>query len=298
VAREEPAPPPPAADDELDLVATLPGETPLAERGGEEAAAEADAAGAGEIAPLEGLEPTYAGDRWATPEPSAPDELPLLGNDFESPPEREARDAPEPDDDLPLLSPDPRGIVPAEPEAVGDEEVEVEEVEVEEVKVEEVKVEEVKVEEVKVEEVKVEGLEVQERISVGPGEVDESDAATQYDLGIAFKEMGLWEEAVTQLERALAAGSNPVATLEVIGECCVESGEHERAREVLERAVHLPGTPAADLVGAYYWLGRAQEAGGAVEPARESYGRVLAIDPAFRDAAGRLEGLAAPGAGF
>jgi tetratricopeptide (TPR) repeat protein len=126
---------------------------------------------------------------------------------------------------------------------------------------------------------------------VGGSAIEEGDAASHYDLGIAFKEMGLWDDAIAQLQQALRAGSNPVATLELIGECCVESGDYEQAREMLERAVSLPGTPEADLVAALYWLARSQEAIGAVEPARESYRRVLSIDAGFRDAAARSEGL-------
>ena len=43
--------------------------------------------------------------------------------------------------------------------------------------------------------------------------------------------------------------------------------------------------------GVHYWLGRAHEALGAAAPARESYARVVAVDPAFRDVADRLGAL-------
>ena len=121
--------------------------------------------------------------------------------------------------------------------------------------------------------------------------LDASDSASHYDLGLAFKEMGLWDDAITQLQRAMRAGSNPLGTLEVLGECYVEKGEHDKAARMLDRAVQLPGTQEADLIGVYYWLGRSREGLGDASAARESYQHVTSTDPRFRDAAERLEAL-------
>ncbi|MBW3628203.1 MAG: tetratricopeptide repeat protein, partial [Gemmatimonadetes bacterium] len=123
--------------------------------------------------------------------------------------------------------------------------------------------------------------------------IDAADSASHYDLGIAFKEMGLWDDAITQLQRALRAGSNPLATMEMLGECYGEKKEYELAARILERAAALPGASPADLAGVHYWLGRAHEALGAVGLARESYERVSAVDRRFRDVADRLEAFGA-----
>jgi tetratricopeptide (TPR) repeat protein len=129
-----------------------------------------------------------------------------------------------------------------------------------------------------------------EQITAG---IDAADSSSHYDLGIAFKEMGLWDDAVTQLQRALRAGSAPLGTLEVLGECYYQKGDHELAARMLDRAAQLPGRSESELAGVQYWLGRAHEALGASGAARESYLRVVAVDPDFRDAATRLDGLGA-----
>jgi tetratricopeptide (TPR) repeat protein len=117
------------------------------------------------------------------------------------------------------------------------------------------------------------------------------DSSSHYDLGLAFKEMGLFDDAIAQLQHALRAGSNPVATLEVLGECFIEKGEHSLAVRVLSRAVRIPEAAESDLVGVLYWLGRTEEVLERPDEARGFYERVIAVDIGFRDAAERLESL-------
>lgn len=117
------------------------------------------------------------------------------------------------------------------------------------------------------------------------------DSSSHYDLGVAYKEMGLLDDAIGHLQLALRAGSNPVATLEVIGECFVEKGEPSLAKRVLERAARIDGATDADLIGVLYWLGRCEEEMSNGEEARGYYEKVIAVEISFRDAASRLERL-------
>jgi tetratricopeptide (TPR) repeat protein len=117
------------------------------------------------------------------------------------------------------------------------------------------------------------------------------DSSSHYDLGVAFKEMGLLDEAIAQFQVALQGGANPLATLESLGECFVEKGQFTLASRVLERALRLPGASEADLLGVYYLLARCEEANGQYERARELIERVLAVDIQFRDGVARLKAL-------
>lgn len=117
------------------------------------------------------------------------------------------------------------------------------------------------------------------------------DSSSNYDLGLAFKDMGLLDEAIAQFQIALRGGANPLATLEVLGECFVEKGQHSLAARVLERALRLPETPELDLIGVFYWSARCDEALGDAARAREFYERVLALDFRFRDAAVRMDAI-------
>lgn len=125
--------------------------------------------------------------------------------------------------------------------------------------------------------------------------IDPEDAASHYDLGLAFKEMGLLDDAVAQLQIALRGGANPLATLEVLGECFLEKGEHSLAMRVLGRAADLRGASDLDLVGVHYLLGRCGELLDRPADAVAAYERVVAVDIGFRDATRRLEALRSGG---
>ena len=119
--------------------------------------------------------------------------------------------------------------------------------------------------------------------------LDPKDAASHYDLGLAFKEMGLLDDAIVHLQSGLRGGANPLATLEVLGECFVMKGQVSLAARVFDRATRLDGVADTDLVGVLYGLARCQEQLGQMEEARATLERVVAVDLSFRDAAGRLQ---------
>lgn len=123
--------------------------------------------------------------------------------------------------------------------------------------------------------------------------IEVEDSASHYDLGVAFKEMGLLDEAIAEFQVALRGGSNPLATLEMLGQCFVEKGQLAVAARVLDRALRITGAAEGELIGVLYQLGRTEEEMGHPDAALDYFERVLAIDIRFRDAVRRAEGLRA-----
>lgn len=123
--------------------------------------------------------------------------------------------------------------------------------------------------------------------------IEVEDSTSHYDLGLAFKEMGLLDEAIAEFQVALRGGANPLATLELLGQCFVEKGQYAVAVRVLDRALKLPGAGDGELVGVLYNLARAEEALGRTAQAIELYERVLSFDIRFRDTQARIEALRA-----
>lgn len=121
--------------------------------------------------------------------------------------------------------------------------------------------------------------------------IEAEDSGSHYDLGLAFKEMGLLDEAIAEFQVALRGGANPLATLELLGQCFVEKGQYAVAGRVLDRALRITGSTDSELIGVLYQLGRTEEAMGRSDTARDFYERVLSIDIRFRDAARRAEAL-------
>ncbi len=122
--------------------------------------------------------------------------------------------------------------------------------------------------------------------------IDEADFESHYDLGVAFKEMGLVDEAIAELQKALRAPEGRLRSSEALGVCFIEKGAHGVAESILRRSLELPAAGDQERVGILYWLGRALEALGKKAEARDLYGRVFAVDIRFMDVGERTKALA------
>jgi tetratricopeptide (TPR) repeat protein len=121
--------------------------------------------------------------------------------------------------------------------------------------------------------------------------LDSSDVRAHYDLGTAYKEMGLLDEAISSFQAALRASADHLPTYEVMGQTFIEMGKPEAAVRSLERAVESANTVEDELVGIYYYLGRAYEELNNRASAVEFYDRVFALDINFADVTERLREL-------
>ncbi len=113
------------------------------------------------------------------------------------------------------------------------------------------------------------------------------DHQAHYDLGIAFKEMGLLDEAISEFQKALRAPEVRLRTSEALGEVFFDQGRPAVAEAVL-RGVETGAEGDAQKIGVLYWLGRALDAQGKHREAIGYYQRIVAVDVAFRDASDRL----------
>jgi len=121
--------------------------------------------------------------------------------------------------------------------------------------------------------------------------IDAGDVRAHYDLGTAYKEMGLLEEAVGAFQAALRASSEHLPTYELMGQTFMEMGEPEAAVKTLQRALQVEAGVEDEFVGIYYYLGRAYEALNKKESAIEYYDRVFSLDINFADVTERLREL-------
>jgi tetratricopeptide (TPR) repeat protein len=122
--------------------------------------------------------------------------------------------------------------------------------------------------------------------------IEETDFQSHYDLGVAFKEMGLLDEAIAEFQKALRAPDGKLRTSESLGVCFFEKGASVVAESILRRALELPSSGDQERLGILYWLGRALEEQGKQTEARELYGRVFAVDIRFMDVGARVKALA------
>ena len=122
--------------------------------------------------------------------------------------------------------------------------------------------------------------------------VEEEDWEAHYDLGIAFKEMGLLDEAIAELQKALRSPEGRLKSGEALGLCFFEKGQYAVAATVLRRAIETDSVGDEQKIGLLYWLARCEEERGKSAQALEYYQRVFALDINFQDVGDRVKSLA------
>ena len=126
--------------------------------------------------------------------------------------------------------------------------------------------------------------------------VEEGDFESHYDLGVAYKEMGLLDEAIAEFQKALRAPEGRLRSSEALGMCFFEKGQFAVAETILRRGLEMQGASDADRIGLLYWTGRALEEQGKAAEALAAYNRVFAVDITFQDVSGRVQAIHARGA--
>jgi len=117
--------------------------------------------------------------------------------------------------------------------------------------------------------------------------VDPEDYQAHYDLAIAYKEMGLIDEAIGEFQKALGSSTNRLPSYEALGQCFMDKGQFKLASSILTRALNERASDE-QLVGVLYLLGRTAEALGNNQDALSYYQRVFVVDIQFRDITERM----------
>jgi tetratricopeptide (TPR) repeat protein len=134
------------------------------------------------------------------------------------------------------------------------------------------------------------------RAELGELEEDE-DPETHYNLGIAYREMDLVEEAISEFQK-VAKLVQHVKTFRytmqcytLLGLCFMGRGEGKIAAMWYKKALDTPGLDQESVLALTYDLGVAQETGGNREAALDSFKQVYGMNIDYRDVASRIADL-------
>lgn len=112
----------------------------------------------------------------------------------------------------------------------------------------------------------------------------DKDSETHYHLGIAYKEMELFDYAISEFELASAAPSMKFDCYIMLGNCYMEKGDYNKSIECYKVCSKLPGLPKDKLARLHFNLGLAYEASGMVSAALDTFNLVLKLDHSFSEA--------------
>jgi tetratricopeptide (TPR) repeat protein len=135
------------------------------------------------------------------------------------------------------------------------------------------------------------------RAEIGEMGAEDEDLETHYNLGIAFREMGLLEEAISEFQKVAKANEKGKAFRYAM-QCCtllglafMEKGQASIAAIWYERALRTPGVDAESTLALRYDLGVAQESANDLDAALKSFSQVYAVNIDYRGVADRIAAL-------
>ncbi|MGB6876380.1 MAG: DUF6584 family protein [Candidatus Acidiferrales bacterium] len=133
------------------------------------------------------------------------------------------------------------------------------------------------------------------------GEMEEQeqgeDLETHYNLGIAYREMGLLDEAIGEFQKVAKAVQDG-QSFRYAMQCCTllgltftEKMEPQIAALWYQRALELPGLEQETIIALRYDLAMAEEQAGNLDAALESFRQVYAMNIDYRDVSERISAL-------
>jgi tetratricopeptide (TPR) repeat protein len=123
------------------------------------------------------------------------------------------------------------------------------------------------------------------------------DPETHYSLGVAFREMGLLDEAIAELQKVCAAidrghaFTQTVQTYTWLAQCFLDKGVPQAAIRWYEKALTIPGLDQESRIAIDYELGSACETAQDRPAALRHFTDVYGANIDYRDVAERIQAL-------
>jgi len=122
-------------------------------------------------------------------------------------------------------------------------------------------------------------------------QLGKEDYDTRYNLGIAYKEMGLIDEAIAEFQLAAKDDSRLLECSSMLGICFMEKGMPKLAIKWFEKGLEAPGRREEEYQGLRYDLAMAYEADGEAQRALDLYTDLYGQDANFRDVSAKVREL-------
>ena len=118
--------------------------------------------------------------------------------------------------------------------------------------------------------------------------LEDSDFETHYNLGVAYREMGLFDEALQEFQMAARSPERQKDAYTSLSLVLRDLGRHGDALAALRMALASPDNAAEDRVAILYEMGCTAEEAGTSEQAVQFFEKASEVDPSYRDVGGRL----------
>jgi len=122
-------------------------------------------------------------------------------------------------------------------------------------------------------------------------QLDSEDYDTHYNLGIAYKEMGLIDEAIGEFQLASKDPKRAVECASMLGLCFLEKGMPQLAIKWYRKGLEIAEITEEEHVGLLYDLGSAYMEVGDTTNAQKAFMEVYGMNTNYRDIVSRIKQL-------
>lgn len=119
----------------------------------------------------------------------------------------------------------------------------------------------------------------------------DKDSEMHYHLGVAYKEMELFDYAITEFELASSAPFMKFDSYIMLGNCYLEKGDYNKSIEYYKMSSRIQGLSKEKLAWLHFNLGLAYEASGRLSEAIDTFNLVLKLDHSFAEAREKIRKL-------
>ncbi len=118
-----------------------------------------------------------------------------------------------------------------------------------------------------------------------------TDFDTHFNLGIAYREMGLLDEAIGEFQLASKSPALLVACCSMLGLCFLDKGLPALALKWYRRGLESPNVSEDDSLGLLYDMGNVYDTQGDTDTAYKTFVEIYGINTNYRDVVARIEEL-------
>jgi len=128
-------------------------------------------------------------------------------------------------------------------------------------------------------------------------QVSEDDGQSHYDLGVAYKEMGLLDDAIREFEVAARDDKRECVCRSMVGTIQMERGRIAEAITAFQKGLAAPIKTAEQEMVLCFDIGAGYESMNRTKDALAYFQRVAKVDPTYREVADRIRRLSGRNAG-
>ncbi len=122
----------------------------------------------------------------------------------------------------------------------------------------------------------------------------QEDEDTHYNLGIAYREMGLLDDAIAEFNLTTEGEAKFIQSRYLLGLCYLEKGDFETAITEIQNALGYSysfGEAGDERIGMHYDLGLAYQGTGNTRGALEEFQKVSNLDPSYKEVFAKIQDL-------